>query len=75
MPTVPTLTLSRLLLGASLLLAAATNFAASAPPEEFWYGTNPDGQATVRLHFFYTPTCPHCQAAQPFVTELQQRLP
>jgi len=75
MRTVPMPDFTRLFLCAWLLLTGATSVAASAPPPEFWYGTNPDGQATVRLHFFYTPTCPHCQAAQPFVTELEQRLP
>ena len=27
---------------------------------DFWYGTAADGGPTVRLHYFYSPTCPHC---------------
>ncbi len=43
--------------------------------EAFWHGRAPDGGPSVRLHYFYSPTCPHCQAAKPFLDELQSRLP
>jgi hypothetical protein len=70
------MTLSRIACLACLLLGAA--FAAAAPSsmdDAFWYGSSDDGQATVRLHYFYSPTCPHCQAARPFIDRLPDRYP
>ncbi len=51
--------------------------AATSDPtsDDFWYGTAADGTPTVRLYYFFSPTCPHCQAAKPFIAELQARLP
>jgi thiol-disulfide isomerase/thioredoxin len=43
--------------------------------DDFWYGTAADGTPTVRLYYFYSPTCPHCQAAKPFIAELEARHP
>jgi thiol-disulfide isomerase/thioredoxin len=43
--------------------------------EAFWHGMAPDGGPSVRLHYFYSPSCPHCQAAKPFLDQLQSRLP
>jgi len=43
--------------------------------DAFWYGTAQDGTPTVRLYYFFSPTCPHCQAAKPFIAELQARNP
>jgi len=43
--------------------------------DDFWYGTAQDGTPTVRLYYFFSPTCPHCQAAKPFIAELQARNP
>lgn len=58
------------------LLAVALPAAGQGPQEDaFWYGTGADGQPTVRLHFFWSATCPHCVAAQPFVASLPARLP
>lgn len=34
-----------------------------------------DPAGRVDLHFFWSHTCPHCQAARPFVEALPQRLP
>jgi hypothetical protein len=62
--------LACLLLGASLAAAAP-----SSMDDSFWYGSSGDGQATVRLHYFYSPTCPHCQAARPFIDQLPARYP
>lgn len=68
--------LIRLLALFALLLGAAV---ASADPDpksdEFWYGTAADGTPTVRLYYFFSPTCPHCQAAAPFIDELKARWP
>lgn len=60
---------------ALLLALAATARAAGPDSDEFWYGTAADGTPTVRLYYFYSPTCPHCQAAKPFVEALAARSP
>jgi thiol-disulfide isomerase/thioredoxin len=68
------MTLLRLL--ALLLLLSPPAFAEGDPADDgFWYGRAADGGPQVRLHYFYSPTCPHCQAAAPFLDELRQRLP
>jgi thiol-disulfide isomerase/thioredoxin len=43
--------------------------------DAFWYGTAADGSPTVRLYYFYSPTCPHCQAAKPFLEQLERDSP
>ena len=43
--------------------------------DDFWYGTAQDGTPTVRLYYFYSPTCPHCQAAKPFIAGLETKYP
>ncbi len=60
-----------------LLLFGATLAHADPDPrtDEFWYGAASDGTPVVRLYYFYSPTCPHCQAAAPFIDELQARWP
>jgi thiol-disulfide isomerase/thioredoxin len=59
-----------------LLLAAVLAHAGPDPKsDEFWYGAAADGTPVVRLYYFYSPTCPHCQAAAPFIDELQTRWP
>jgi thiol-disulfide isomerase/thioredoxin len=68
--------MSLLRLFALLLLLAPPAFAAGDPAtDEFWYGRAADGGPQIRLYYFYSPTCPHCQAAAPFLEELRQRLP
>ena len=68
--------LIRLLALACLLLASHLAGAAPDPKsDEFWYGTAADGTPTVRLYYFFSPTCPHCQAAAPFIDELAARSP
>ena len=51
--------------------------AATGDPQsdDFWYGSATDGTPTVRLYYFFSPTCPHCQAAKPFIAELEARKP
>jgi thiol-disulfide isomerase/thioredoxin len=75
-PAIPLMTLIRLL--ALLALLLGTNVAAADPDpqsDEFWYGTAADGTPTVRLYYFFSPTCPHCQAAAPYIDELKARWP
>ncbi len=65
-----------LLLLATFLFSGATLAAAGDPKtNEFWYGTAADGTPTVRLYYFFSPTCPHCQAAKPFLAELERDNP
>jgi len=65
--------IARSLLAGLLSIAACAAWSATEPRGDFWYRSDADGQTLVRLHFFYTPTCPHCQAAQPFVSDLEKR--
>jgi hypothetical protein len=72
------MTRARLGITATLLLLLAPMAGAdSTDPtsDGFWYGTAADGAPTVRLYFFYLPTCPHCQAAKPFIEDLASRRP
>ncbi len=61
---------------AALLLFIAP-FAGAAPgdpaSDEFWHGVSADGAPTVRLYYFFSPTCPHCQASKPFLDEIAGR--
>jgi thiol-disulfide isomerase/thioredoxin len=66
----------KLLLLAFLVLAGVARAETSDPASDgFWFGTAADGSPTVRLYYFYSPTCPHCQAAKPYIAEMQGRLP
>jgi thiol-disulfide isomerase/thioredoxin len=68
--------LIRLLALLALLLGTTASHADPDPQsDEFWYGAAADGTPTVRLYYFYSPTCPHCQAAAPFIDELKARWP
>lgn len=72
-PTVALLHLA--LLGLALALSSPARAAADAADPAFWYATAADGTPRIRLHFFWTNRCPHCQAAKPFIEELPTRLP
>jgi hypothetical protein len=68
-------TLARLLALAFVLLGPPA-WAAEGPGDEaFWYGTAADGTPRVRLHFFWSASCPHCGVARPFAEALPARLP
>ncbi len=73
------MTQTRLGLVAFLLFLLLSPFAGAETPDpasdEFWYGTAADGTPTVRLWYFFSPTCPHCQAAKPFLDEMAARKP
>jgi thiol-disulfide isomerase/thioredoxin len=58
-----------------LLLAVAAAAGAAQPPDSFWYGEAGDGSPTVVLHYFYSPSCPHCQVAGPYLDALAGELP
>ncbi len=57
-----------------LALAAVSSFAAAIEPP-VWIDHNAAGERRVHLYFFWTSTCPHCQAARPFVEALPARHP
>jgi thiol-disulfide isomerase/thioredoxin len=71
------MTVIRLLILFSLALLAGPAGAQSPDPKSdaFWYGTAADGSPTVRLYYFFSPTCPHCQAAKPLVNDFAARTP
>jgi len=57
-------------------LFAAGSFAApAANAQESPWGSETAQGTRIKLHFFWTANCPHCQAARPFVTSLEQRYP
>ena len=64
-------------LAALLLLIAPFAGAGPADPasDQFWYRASADGTPMVRLYYFYSPTCPHCQASKPFLDEIAGRKP
>jgi thiol-disulfide isomerase/thioredoxin len=62
----------------ALLLALSGQVSAGNPDpasDAFWYGTAADGSPTVRLYYFFSPTCPHCQAAKPMIADFAARTP
>jgi hypothetical protein len=63
-----------LLLAAALALLALLAAQAHAA-EDFWLQAGPDGRQQVRLYFFWSLTCPHCEAARPFVETIPGRRP
>jgi thiol-disulfide isomerase/thioredoxin len=57
------------------LTAAVASATPDPKSDEFWFGTAADGTPTVHLYYFFSPTCPHCQAAAPFIDEFAARSP
>jgi hypothetical protein len=55
-----------------LALAAIAAMATAAEPP-VWIDHDAAGARRVHLYFFWTRTCPHCQAARPFVDALPAR--
>ncbi len=43
--------------------------------DEFWYTYLDDGSSRLKLHFFWTESCPHCGEARPFIIHLPERYP
>lgn len=39
-----------------------------------WWHVAPDGETRVRLYFFWTSTCPHCQRARPDIEAMAEEL-
>jgi hypothetical protein len=57
-----------------LAFAAVSSFSAALEPP-VWIDNRAAGERQVHLYFFWTSTCPHCQAARPFVEALPARHP
>lgn len=57
---------------AILLLFTVTPASAVEAYEEPWIGIDESGSEVVELYFVFSSTCPHCQAAIPFVVELEE---
>ena len=55
------------------LAALASQVAAAASPT--WIDSDAAGERRVHLYFFWTSSCPHCQAARPFVEALPTHHP
>jgi thiol-disulfide isomerase/thioredoxin len=50
----------------------ASHPAVDPAADAFWYGEEP---GSVTLFYFYSPTCPHCQAAKPWLEQFAQENP
>ncbi|MEF8750730.1 MAG: thioredoxin family protein [Candidatus Accumulibacter necessarius] len=71
--TLRCLALGRLLRLPCLLALAAIAAMATAAEPPVWIDYDAAGARRVHLYFFWTRTCPHCQAARPFVDALPAR--
>jgi len=71
--TLRCLALGRLLRLLCLLALAAIAAMATAAAQPIWIDHDAAGARRVHLYFFWTRTCPHCQAARPFVDALPAR--
>jgi hypothetical protein len=71
--TLRCLALGRLLRLLCLLALAAIAAMATAAEPPIWIDHDAAGARRVHLYFFWTRTCPHCQAARPFVDALPAR--
>jgi hypothetical protein len=54
---------------------AGLALAGAAPAQPAWTEPGPDGASRVHLYFFWSATCPHCQAAHPFVAAIPRERP
>jgi thiol-disulfide isomerase/thioredoxin len=64
-----------------LVLAAASPAVAAesvddiVPPESNWYAVDDEGEVTIDLWFFWSPTCPHCLRAEPWIEDIAESTP
>lgn len=50
-----------------LVLLLITPLSGQAQPDEGWYHHSEQGELTLRLTFFWSSLCPHCDTARPLV--------
>jgi hypothetical protein len=60
---------------AALLGIVFACMAYAAPPQPPWVEPGADGAPRVHLYFFWSESCPHCQAAHPFVAAIPHERP
>lgn len=61
-----------------ILMASATLLAAvpaTTTDQSHWWRVDSDGEYQVRLYFFWTRTCPHCQEAHPDIENIEREMP
>ena len=59
----------------ALVLACGKPGQAEELAESVWYAVNPAGEVQVKLHFFWSQTCPHCERAMRFLDPLARDRP
>ena len=57
------------------LLAGSANAGTADDIPSQWWSQRGDGSYAIDLYFFWTGTCPHCQAARPDIAQLGEELP
>jgi hypothetical protein len=62
-----------LLISIFLLAPSAVANTSSTADDEIWYSQK-DQQPVIKLHFFWSKTCPHCREAHPFIDALGERV-
>ncbi|NKF52310.1 cytochrome C biosynthesis protein [Shewanella sp. WXL01] len=68
------------LLVSILIFVSALSFAligevkAQDVNNDFWVEQQANGEPKVKLHFFWSQTCPHCKEAHPFIDALAERI-
>lgn len=55
-----------------LFFLLSTAWASDIPVS--WFTVTPDNQVTLRVDFFMSSTCPHCEKANIFLTDLESKL-
>ncbi|GGP60318.1 cytochrome c biosynthesis protein [Shewanella algicola] len=67
--------IGQLLLLLSVLILTPSSIANTTPATDnsLWYTQQQDAQPAVKLHFFWSKTCPHCREAHPFIDALGER--
>ncbi|WP_445781288.1 cytochrome C biosynthesis protein [Shewanella sp.] len=62
-----------LLISIFLLAPSVVANTSSTADDEIWYSQK-DQQPVIKLHFFWSKTCPHCREAHPFIDALGERV-
>jgi thiol-disulfide isomerase/thioredoxin len=57
------------------VLACSVNADPADEPPSQWWSQRGDGAYVIDLYFFWTRTCPHCQAARPDIARLSEDWP
>jgi len=63
------------LLGLFLAMVPTGESEPQTAPESFWHRVGPEGDVQVKLHFFWSLTCPHCARAHAFLEPFAEARP